>query len=443
MNKEQLSCIWSQCLDFIKDNIENQAFNTWFTPIVPSKMENNTLTLEVPSSFICEYIEAHYTDLLESALTRFFGENIELEYNVIVDKGSIKVDQPQHQSTSDFDTMLYPNYHFNNFIQGESNRLARIASMTVAEKPGQTSFNPLFLFGTSGVGKTHLATAIGHKVLELDPDKKVIYVSAHLFHAQFVDATLKNKQFDFIKWYQNFDVLIIDDIQELINKDKTQNSFFHIFNHLLLNNKQIVMTSDRMPKDMLGMEERLITRFKWGLVAQIEKPDYQLRKDIITYRIKKDGISIDQDVIDYMAKNISGSVRDIEGTLVALLANSTICGREIDRNLVDSILGCTNNNSQKELTIEQIMDTVCTFYSLEISQIQTKSRKREVVQARQICMHIAKKYLDLSLSQIGTYIGGRDHATVLHACNTVKDQIGVDKFFRSDLQKIEESLHLG
>lgn len=442
MKKEQLSSLWAQCLDFIKDNIEDQAFNTWFTPIVPSKVDNNTLTLEVPSSFICEYIEENYVDLLRSALTKFFGENIELEYSVIVDKGSIKIDQPQHQSVSDFDTMLYPNYHFSNFIQGDSNRLARIASLTVAEKPGQTSFNPLFLFGTSGVGKTHLATAIGHKVLELDPSKKVIYVSAHLFHAQFVDATLKNKQFDFIKWYQNFDVLIIDDIQELISKDKTQNSFFHIFNHLLLNNKQIVMTSDRMPKDMLGMEERLITRFKWGLVAQIEKPDFQLRKDIISYRIKKDGINIDPEVIDYMAQNVNGSVRDIEGTLVALLANSTICGREIDKNLVDNILGGPNHNSKKELTIEQIMDTVCSFYSLEISQIQTKSRKREVVQARQICMYIAKKYLDFSLSQIGTYIGGRDHATVLHACNTVRDQIGVDKSFRSDLQKIEESLNL-
>ncbi|MCQ2052118.1 MAG: chromosomal replication initiator protein DnaA [Bacteroidaceae bacterium] len=442
MNKEQLSCLWNQCLDFIKDNIEIQAFNTWFTPVVPLKMEDGTLTLEVPSSFICEYIEANYADLLGLTLTKYFGENINLEYQVIVDKGTVKIDQPQHQSASDYETMLYPNYHFNNFIEGQSNKLARIASMTVAEKPGQTSFNPLFLFGTSGVGKTHLATAIGHKVLELYPEKKVVYVSAHLFHAQFVDATLKNKQFDFIKWYQDFDVLIIDDIQEFIGKDKTQNSFFHIFNHLHLNQKQIIMTSDRLPKDMLGMEERLITRFKWGLVAQIENPDFQLRKDIITYRINKDGINIDQDVVDYMAKNIHGSVRDIEGTLVALLANSTICGREIDRNLVDNILGSTELNSQKELTIEQIMDTVCSFYSLEISQIQTKSRKREVVQARQICMYIAKKYLDFSLSQIGTYIGGRDHATVLHACNTVKDQIMVDKIFRSDLQKIEESLNL-
>lgn len=445
MQDIQLNSKWNSCLDFIHDNVEQEIYNTWFSGIIPLTYQNNCLTLQVKSNFVCEYLEDTYAELLSAAICKYFGNNTNLEYEVLIDKGSssskgtIKTDA-QQQNIAENGTMLYRNYLFDNFIEGQSNKLARTASLAVAEKPGTTSFNPLFLCGSSGVGKTHLATAIGHRVQQLDPTKKVIYVSAHLFHAQYVSAALNNNTYNFISWYQDFDVLIIDDIQELINKEKTQNTFFHIFNNLHLNQKQIIMTSDRLPKDMLGMEERLITRFKWGLVAQIDQPDFNLRRDILAYHIKKDGIKISNELIDYMATNIQGSVRDLEGVLTSLLAHSIICGNEINKELIDKVIGNNSAITKKELTIDSILDTVCHYYDIDVKDIQTKSRKREIVQARQICMYIAKQHLDLSLSQIGAYIGGRDHATVLHACNTVKDQVAVDKSFRNDLEKIESKL---
>jgi chromosomal replication initiator protein len=336
--------------------------------------------------------------------------------------------------------MLNTKYSFSNFIEGYSNKMARIAGETIAQNPGSTSFNPLFIHGSSGVGKTHLLNAIGMKVKELHPDKRVLYVSSHLFHIQYIDAIRSNNINDFIHFYQTIDVLIIDDMQELSGFPKTTNTFFHIFNHLHQNRKQLIMSCDRHPKDLKDIEERMITRFKWGLVTELEKPDLQLRKNILKDKTSRDGLVVNDEVIDYAAENIAGSVRDLEGFIASLMAHSTFYNKEINLELTKEILNKNSKKEEKPITIESIINTVCEYFDVDVDAIQTKSRKHEVVQVRQISMYLAKKHLDFSTSKIGAYIGKRDHATVLHACNMVKDQLQVDKNFRKDMENIESSL---
>lgn len=457
---------WSGCLEFIRDNVTPSIFNTWFAEIKPLKLEDGELTIQVPSAFVYEYLEDNYLNIIRAAITKAIGKGTKLMYSVLTDKSNdfsvelsstnstlsqfkdtVKadnkspeiIDTPQVQ---DLDSMLNPNYGFDNFIEGYSNKLARTAGETVASNPANSSFNPLFIYGSSGVGKTHLVNAIGIKVKELFPDKRVLYVSAHLFYVQYVDSVRNNTTNDFIHFYQTIDVLIIDDIQELSGYAKTQNTFFHIFNHLHLNHKQLIMTSDRPPKDLKDLEERLITRFKWGLVAELEKPNLELRRDILKDKTRRDGLKFPENVINCIADSVTDSVRDLEGIIVSLMAHSTIYNKEIDLELARSILSKTNYKEEKPITIDAIIQKVCDYYNIEPNTIHTKSRKHEVVQVRQISMYFAKKYLDYSTSKIGAFIGKRDHATVLHACNMVKDQLEVDKNFKVDLDNIESSLKL-
>jgi chromosomal replication initiator protein len=340
----------------------------------------------------------------------------------------------------DLDPHLNPRYNFENFIEGYSNKLSRSVAEAVASNPGGTAFNPLFIHGASGVGKTHLASAIGTRIKEKFPEKRVLYVSAHLFQIQYTDSVRNNTTNDFIKFYQTIDVLIIDDIQEFVGVTRTQNTFFHIFNHLHQNGKQLILTSDRAPALLQGMEERLLTRFKWGMVAELEKPTAELRKDILRNKIKHDGLKFPEEVIDFIADNVSDSVRDLEGIVIAIMARSTVFNKEIDLDLAKHIVLGTVRHETKPVGIEEIITTVCKHFGLENSAIHTKSRKREVVQARQIAMYLAKNNTDFSTSKIGKLIGGKDHATVLHACKTVKSQCEVDKAFRSDLESIEQAL---
>lgn len=466
MTGKTTEIVWKDCLDFIKDNISASAFKTWFADIKPVALENGELTISVPSAFVYEYLEANYLNELRSALTKVIGPGTKLKYLVMTDKQN-QIEQPVPSSgetansyketvkqtnaapsllkapqPQDLDPMLNPKYSFDNFIEGISNKLSRTAAETVAQNPARSTFNPLFIYGASGVGKTHLVNAIGMKVKQLFPEKRVLYVSSHLFHVQYVDSVRNNTVNDFINFYQTIDVLIIDDMQELAGYSKTQNTFFHIFNHLHLNQKQLIMTCDRPPKDLKDLEERLITRFKWGLVAELEKPNYELRKDILRDKTHRDGIEFPEDVIDYIAQNVKDSVRDLEGTIVSLVAHSTIYNKDVDLDLARSVIEKASVKEEKPLTIESIISKVCEYYDIEAEAIQTKSRKREIVQVRQISMYLAKKYLDYSTSKIGMYIGKRDHATVLHACTMVKDQIEVDKNFREDMQNIESSLRL-
>ena len=453
--------LWSRCLKMIHDNVPDTTFKTWFEPIVPLKYEDSAMTIGVPSPFFYEFLEEKFADLLRATLNKEIGEGTQLMYSVLTDKtnhisvnlegtkrspaipaqsvireGNKAPDPMQAPAPQDLDPHLNPNYNFENFIKGSSNEFSRTVGETVAKNPART-FNPLFLYGPSGVGKTHLTNAIGTRIKELYPEKRVLYVSAHLFQVQYTDSVRTNHFNDFISFYQTIDVLIIDDIQEFSGLTKTQNTFFHIFNHLHQNGKQLILTSDRAPIMLQGMEERLLTRFKWGLVAELEKPDTELRKNILRNKIHRDGLDIPEDVINYIAENVSDSIRELEGIVNSLLAQSILFKREIDMDLAQRIVRKAIRYENKPITIDSIISKVCTHYNLDESAIHTKTRKREIVQVRQIAMYLAKKHTDHSSSKIGQLIGNRDHATVLHACKMVKDLIDVDKAFKAEMDEIE------
>ena len=465
----QAVALWNRCLAFIKDNVNATAFKTWFEPIVPLKYEDTekALTIGVPSPFFYEYLEEKYVGLLRAAIYKEIGEGTELMYSILTDKtnhitvniegtkrssalpeqapvynGNKTPNPLQAAAPQDLDPHLNPNYNFENFIKGNSNEFSRTVAETVAQNPART-FNPLFIYGPSGVGKTHLINAIGTRIKELYPEKRVLYVSAHLFQVQYTDSVRTNHFNDFISFYQTIDVLIIDDIQEFAGVTKTQNTFFHIFNHLHQNGKHLILTSDRAPVMLQGMEDRLLTRFKWGLVAELEKPDIELRKNILRNKIKRDGLVIPESVISYIAENVNESVRELEGIVNSLLAQSILFKREIDLELAQRIVRkAVKCAESKPMTINDIIVKVCEHYKIDETAIHTKTRKREVVQVRQVAMYLAKKHTDTSSSKIGQLIGNKDHATVLHACKIVKDQVDVDKSFKAEIEEIEASLRM-
>lgn len=442
-----LTTKWNKCLEIIRDNVSENTFTTWFADIKPLKYEDNTLTIQVKSNFVYEFLEENFVDIIYSTLFKVMGERTRLMYSVLTDKendlsveveteGNISIKEESHQ---ELDSMLIGRYTFDNFVEGISNRLSRSVAVSVANQPGK-AFNPLFIHGASGVGKTHLINAIGCKIKELHPELRVLYVSAHLFQVQFTDSILQKNFNDFMRFYQSIDVLIIDDIQEFAGLQKTQNAFFHIFNHLHLNGKQLIMTSDRSPMQLKGMEERLITRFKWGMSAEIEKPDFELRKNILRNKIHKDGLKFPEEVISYIAEHVNASVRDLEGIVVSLMAHSAINNSDVDLALARKIVGEFSDFEKRPITIDDIIKKVADYYGVEVNSINTRSRKREVVQVRQVSMYLAKKYLDISTSKIGQYVGNRDHATVLHACKTITNLAETDKQFRNELNEIESSL---
>ncbi|HPM09300.1 MAG TPA: chromosomal replication initiator protein DnaA, partial [Paludibacter sp.] len=441
--------LWNRCLEIIKDNISETSYNTWFAPIIPLQYENQVFVLQVPSQFFVEYIEEKYIDLLRMTLYRVVGNGTRLEYRVLIDQasgtgtripseGGMEKSKPSVNTSNyispyhrpklpEIDPQLNPSYNFNNLIEGKSNKLARTAGISIANEPGKTVFNPLFVYGQSGVGKTHLANAIGVMTKQLYPEKRVLYVSSNTFQIQYTDAVRSNSVNDFLNFYQTIDVLIVDDIQEFAGKTATQNTFFHLFNHLHQTGKQLVLTSDRSPLVLVGLEQRLLTRFKWGLSAEIEKPDFELRKAILEDKIYRDGLEISEEVIDYIARYVTDNVRDLEGTLVSLLAHSTLANQPIDLELTEKVVSRIVDITPKVQTVERIRDTVCEYFSLTVDAISTRSRKRELVQARQIAMYLSKQMTNNSLASIGNLIGQRDHATVLHACKIVSDLMEFDK----------------
>jgi chromosomal replication initiator protein len=408
-------------------------------------------------------LEEKFIDLLQKTLCRVIGPNVKLMYRVVVENTTnttvdfdsvgktttgperpkaVKNANKSPQVFSELDSQLRPNYNLNNYFEGKSNKLARTAGITVADSPlGATPFNPLLLYGQSGVGKTHLVHAIGSRIKENQPDKRVLYVSAYLFQVQYTDAVRNNTVNDFINFYQSIDALIIDDIQEFAGKTATQNTFFHIFNHLHQCGKQLILSCDKAPIMLQGLEDRLLTRFKWGLTAELEKPDLELRKLILRNKVRQEGVKLPDAIIDYISEHVTDSVRDLEGIIVSLMAHSVINNKEIDMELTERVVSMSIKIEKREITIERIQATVCNYFSLDQSLIYTKSRKREIVQARQITMYLSKKYTDYSLSRIGDLVGKKDHATVLHACKIVKDLIEIDQSFRSDVEDIEQILH--
>ena len=462
--QSECQILWDKCLEIIKDNLPEELFNTWFLPIKPYSLnEKNEFRILVPSNFFGEYIEANFQKLLIPVVHRVMGPEVSLIYRVATygdpkDEGAMMDCHPevsthpaparpsaptvftQKRTPQDWNSCLNPKYSFENYFEGTSNKVVRSASEAIAQNPGKTAFNPMFIFGASGVGKTHLCHAIGNRVQELHPEKKVLYISAHLFSTQFTDAVRKNNINEFLYFYQNVDVLLLDDVQEFIGKDKTQNTFFHIFNHLHLLNKQIVLTSDKPPVELQGMEERFFTRLKWGLIAELYRPDLDLRKKILKNKMSHEGIVMPEEAFNFIANNVTENVRDLEGILVSLMANSIANNKEIDMPLTKRVVSLAVRVEQKQLSVQSIQETVCKYFNLEQAAIQTRSRKREIVQARQITMFLAKKYTDCSFSQIGKIVGKKDHATVLHACKTIKDQIEINKSFRASVEEIESQL---
>ena len=456
---------WESCLQLIRGQISKKEYETWFEPIQIIAYDKQTLTFGLPSKYFYEFLSEHFGGLIYQAARRVFGEHTQLKYSltdqtshVTVNIEPVKQTVPTlHAPTTDeatgkkqqnvrmappqgLDPQLNPNYSFDNFIEGASNKLPRSVGQAIAEHPRQSTFNPLFIYGASGVGKTHLVNAIGAKIKELHPEKRVLYVSAHLFQVQYTDSVRKNTVNDFINFYQTIDVLIIDDVQEFASLTKTQNTFFHIFNHLHQNGKQLILTSDRPPTALQGMEERLLTRFKWGLLAEIEKPNQQLRHDILESKVRRDHLKMPEDVIDYVSENVNDSVRELEGVVNSLMAYSVVWNRDIDLPLAEQIIKRAVKAENKPITIDQIIDTVCNYFNVKRDDIFTKSRKQAIVQVRQVAMYLAQKYTKLSSARIGALVGNRNHATVLHSCKMVDDRLHVDKAFKAKVEEVENLL---
>ena len=471
MHKE----VWSNCLKIIKDNVPSISFRTWFEPIVPLRLENKILTIQVPSPFFYEYLEEKYIDIISKTLRKELGYEAKLEYSIVMENPgqsaskmytiklpaknqieirnnpvSVPMNIEENAIKNPFiipgikkmniDPRLNAEYSFDNFVEGECNRLARSAGFAVSNNPGGTAFNPLLIYGDSGLGKTHLAQAIGIEIKDKFQDKTVLYVPANRFQTQFVEAIRNNTKNDFLHFYQMIDVLVIDDVHEFAGKEKTQDIFFHIFNHLHQSGKQLILTCDKPPVELQGLEQRLLSRFKWGLSADLQIPDYETRVAILKQKTYKDGIVLPDEVVEYIATHITDNVRELEGALISLLAQSTLNKKEITLNLAKEMIDKLIKNTKREVSIDYIQKVVCNYFDVPVDSLQSKTRKREIVQARQVAMYFSKNLTKSSLATIGSQIGGKDHATVLHACKTVNNLVETDKQFKNQIEEIEKKL---
>ncbi|MDO4496354.1 MAG: chromosomal replication initiator protein DnaA [Bacteroidales bacterium] len=439
---------WEQCLGIIRDNLQNEeAYEAFFAQNKAISYVDNKLTLEIPSHFVYERLESQYFDLLKKSLQKVFGTRLRLDYQIRLTQNEPVVQTEALQRAEikkepEFDSRLNPLCTFKTFCAGKSNELALSAALTVAQKPGNNAFNPFFIFGASGVGKTHLAQAIGTYIQEQNPEKRVLYVPSHLFKIQYTDAVRNNQLNNFINFYRTIDVLIVDDIQEFAGKNliATQNTFFHIFNYLHEAGKQLIMTCDRPPVELEELVPRLLTRFKWGFIGEIEHPDYELRREILRKKCEKEGLKINEDVVDFIARNATDNVRDLEGIVNSLLAHSIAFSRPIDVDLAARVMRMIVKIEQRVITCEAILQSVIGVYGVDMKSINSKSRKREIVWARQAAMSLCKKYTTQSVSRIGQIVGGRDHATVLHAIKNVEDLLQSDVEFREKFNAAETAL---
>ncbi|MCE3279781.1 MAG: chromosomal replication initiator protein DnaA [Bacteroidetes bacterium] len=468
--------VWESCLAIIKDNVSSQSFKTWFEPIKPVKLSSNVLTIQVPSQFFYEWLEEHYITLLKKTIKKELGTEGRLEYSIIMENShntskpytvkvpttskkelknpsvSMPIDLNQNTIRNPFiipglkkvnvESQLNANYSFENLVEGDCNRLARSAGFAVANKPGGTAFNPLLIYGGVGLGKTHLAHAIGIQIKNEFPNKTVLYVSSEKFTQQYIDSVRNNNQNDFVHFYQMIDVLIIDDVQYFAGKEKTQDVFFHIFNHLHQTGKQLVLTADKPPVELQGFEQRLLSRFKWGLAADLQTPGLETRIAILEKKVYADGIDLPKEVIEYLAYSITTNVRELEGALISLLAQSSMNKKAITLELAKQMIDKFVKNTAREVSIDYIQKVVCDYFDLPIELLKSKTRKREVVQARQIAMYFAKSMTKSSLATIGLHCGGKDHATVLHACRTVNNLMDTDKRFKNYIDELNKKISI-
>ena len=477
--------VWASCLAYIKENVSEKSFSTWFLPIRAVEIDGNALVVQVPSHFFYEWLEAHYLSLIKTAIKKELGEKAELEYDIIVDSQQAEgqaratavpttVQYKSHArvigANSAYTTALgnispaqhlphpyaaagvrkepvrsnlNPNYSFDNFIEGECNRLARSAGFAVAKNPGKTSFNPLLIYGGVGLGKTHLAQAIGIETQLLHPEKNVLFVSSEQFLSQYMQACKKdesgqNKLNNFVHYYQMIDLLIVDDIQTWEQKSGIQQIFFQIFNYLHQNGKQIILTSDKAPREMQGIEDRLLSRFKWGLSADLQAPNIETKLEILQKKALADGIDMPREILEYIAYHVSSNVRELEGAIISIMAQSSLNKKPITLELTKEMLDRFAKNTAREISLDLIMRTVCDYFKIDAALVMGKTRKRDVTQCRQIIMFLSKKYTQLSLSLIGARCGDRDHATVLHSIRVVEDLYQTDKKFKQNLDEIDK-----
>jgi chromosomal replication initiator protein len=460
--------VWAACLDLIRESVNSQSFKTWFEPIVPLALKSGKLGIQVPSQFFYDWLEEHYFELIKSTIARVLGTEASLEYSVRSDEPTIELDyqfapprpdkrsfppQPSsfriNQKSAAFtdrengkvETFLNPIYTFDNFIKGESNQLARAAASAVANNPGGTSFNPLVIYGGTGLGKTHLIQAVGNYALDNNKARRVIYVSSEKFTVEFVDAIQSDRISDFSSFYRSMDILIVDDIQFFSGKEKTQDNFFHTFNELHQLGKQIILSSDRPPKELKGLDDRLLSRFQWGLTSDIQPPDLETRIAILRKKSADSGIELPQDVVECIAANVTSNVRQLEGCLISLLAKVSLDGREINVDLAKEALRTVVGDVKSPVTIEEIQRAVCEYYALPEDLLRAKTRKQEVVNARQIAMYLAKELTNSSLKTIGLHFGGRDHSTVIHAYQSVEDQMNLDPKYNANVTQIKRKLN--
>ena len=460
--------VWNDCLEIIQGNVGEKSFATWFKPIIPLKFENQVLTIQVPSQWFYEWLEEHYIEVLKTAIIAVIGPAAKLQYSVIVDKGNsrsqaLSVNLPHSRvkrnnidemdnyvspfkipeiGINQRDSQLNPAYIFDTLVEGDCNRLARSAGLAVAQKPGITSFNHLMFYGGVGLGKTHLIQAIGNEVKDKFKNKFVLYVSSEKFTSQFIDALKNHKIQEFQNYYMQVDVLLIDDVQFLAKKEKTQEIFFHIFNHLHQLGKQIILTSDCAPKDLKGLEERLLSRFKWGLTADIQLPDYETRLAIIQSKMENDGIDIPEEVTDYLAYSVDTNIRELEGVLISLIAHASLNRVEINLELAKHTLKNLIDDIDTEVNIDYIQKTVAEYYDVNARALKDKIRKKEIVMARQVAMYFAKMYTRHSLKAIGMHFGGRDHSTVIHSIQAVEDMIDTNSGYAASLKELQKKIKI-
>lgn len=470
--------IWDECLSMIRENVPQQAFSTWFEPIKPVDYRNGLLTIQVPSDFFYEYLETRFIKVIKATIRKVLGPEGKLEYSIMMDNDvnkpvvvkqpsvdrtntknppkQIQIDFEKHESSMpnpfvlpgikkiNIESNLNENYSMENFVVGECNRVAYEAGQAIAKSPGKTSFNPMFIFSPTGMGKTHICQAIGLETKKHHPELTVLYVNAEQFLMQFQAScrnnSSKSSRDDFVHFYQMIDVLIIDDIQFLSGKPKTQDTLFHIFNHLQQTGKQLVFTCDKPPAELKDMEQRLISRFKWGLSAEMSLPDVETRRNILKRKAYNEGVDLPDEVVNYIAEHIKTNIREMEGFLISLIAQSSLNRKAITINLAKQMVERFVNNSNREITISYIINCVCEEMGTSQADFFTSSRKRNIVQARQLSMYFAKKYTKASLIVIGEHCGGKDHATVIHALKTVANLLDTDKKFRSIADKIEQTL---